>query len=86
MPFGASITVQLARSNSGTPASLKVGTSGSAVERVSPVTAIAFDRAAIDRGLCHGDAAIEHVEVAADHVGDALRAAAIGNVRDLGGP
>ena len=40
VPFGASITVQLARSNSGTPASLKVGTFGSAVERVSPVTAI----------------------------------------------
>ena len=42
VPFGASMTVQLARSNSGTPASLKVGTFGSAAERVSPVTASAL--------------------------------------------
>ncbi len=42
VPFGTSSTFQLARSKSLTPASLKVGTLGSAVERTSPVTASAF--------------------------------------------
>src|SRR4051794_28256846 len=65
VPFGASITVQLARSNSGTPASLKVGTSGSAEDRAGHRQRL--DRAAVDRRFRHRDAAVEHVEMAADH-------------------
>ena len=75
VPFGASSTFQLASSKSATPASLKVGTLGSAAERALPVTANGLTEPEFHRGLGGGKPGKEQIDVAADHVGHRLGAA-----------